>query len=330
MTELIIPAIISCIVAFFTVYVMTPPLIKFLQKRNFSVRDVNKKDPIMVVRPGGPSIIAGIITSEIVLYIFFQSNEILVIMITSFIAFVIGYVDDRKVMGGWFKPVALVIAATPIILLGTYDSNLSFPLFGSVHIPVLYLGIIIFMIPITGNTINSIDVLNGVASGFMIIASFSLSIALFILQNYEMAIISLPLGFVSLAFYKFHKIPSKIFPGDSGALTLGGMYGAIAILGHVEIIAAVALLPAVINSFLFLTSVKRIVEHRQIKGKPVEHTEDFKLKATSDKTAPVTLVRLILASGPLSEKQVGHTIFKLAIFSGILAIITAFMTGTSI
>jgi UDP-N-acetylglucosamine--dolichyl-phosphate N-acetylglucosaminephosphotransferase len=164
----------------------------------------------------------------------------------------------------------------------------------------------------------------------MIIASFSLSIALFILQNYEMAIISLPLGFVSLAFYKFHKIPSKIFPGDSGALTLGGMYGAIAILGHVEIIAAVALLPAVINSFLFLTSVKRIVEHRKIKGKPVEHTEDFKLKATDDKTAPVTLVRLILASGPLSEKQVGHTIFKLAIFSGILAIITAFMTGTSI
>jgi UDP-N-acetylglucosamine--dolichyl-phosphate N-acetylglucosaminephosphotransferase len=61
----------------------------------------------------------------------------------------------------------------------------------------------------------------------MVIASFSLSICLFIVQNYEIAIISLPLGFVSLAFYKYHKIPSKIFPGDSGALTLGAMYGAI-------------------------------------------------------------------------------------------------------
>jgi UDP-N-acetylglucosamine--dolichyl-phosphate N-acetylglucosaminephosphotransferase len=309
---------------------MTPHLIKFLQKRNFSVKDVNKKDHVMIVRPGGPSIITGIIASELVLFIFFQANEILAIIITSFIAFVIGYIDDRKVMGGWFKPIALVIAAFPILLLGTHDSNLSFPLFGSVHIPILYLGIILFMIPITGNTINSIDVLNGVASGFMIIASFSLSIALFILQNYEMAIISLPLGFVSLAFYKYHKIPSQIFPGDSGALTLGAMYGAIAILGHVEIIAAIALLPAVINSFLFLSSMRRIVEHRQIKGKPVEHTEDFKLKATNDKTAPVTLVRLILASGPLSEKEVGYIIFKLAIFSGILAIISAFMTGVSI
>jgi len=330
LTELIIPAIVSCVIAFLIVYLTTPLLIKFLQKRNYTVLDVNKKENVMIPRPGGPSIIAGILVSEVVLYAFLQMNEILAIMITSFIAFVIGYVDDRKVMSGWFKPITLAIAATPIIFLGAYDSDLAFPLFGEVQIPILYFAIIIFMIPITGNTINSIDVLNGVSSGFMTIASFSLSIALFILQNYEMAIISLPLGMVSLAFYKFHKIPSKIFPGDSGALTLGAMYGAIAIVGQVEIIAAVALLPAVINSFLFLASMKKIVEHRQIKGKPVEHTEDFKLKATDDKTAPITLVRIILAGGPMSEKQIGFHIFKLSIFSGILAIITAILMGVSL
>ena len=309
---------------------MTPPLIKILEKRNFVVKDMNKKEDVMVVRPGGPVILAGIIASELVLYAFLQMNEILAILITTSAACVIGYVDDRKVMGGWFKPLALAIAAIPIITLGAYNTDLAFPLFGTVQIPVLYLVLIVFMIPITGNTINSIDVLNGVASGFMVIASFSLSICLFIVQNYEIAIVSLPLGVVSLAFYKYHKVPSKIFPGDSGALTLGAMYGAIAIVGGVEIIAAVALLPAVINSFLFLSSVKRVVEHRQIKGKPVEHTEDFLLKATDDKKAPVTLVRLILAGGPMSEKQVGFAIFKLTIFSGILAMITAFMMGVSL
>jgi len=326
--ELIVPTIVSCIVAFLVVFVMTPPLIKFLEKRNLTVKDMNKKENVMVARPGGISIVAGIIASEIVLYAFLQLNEILAITITTFASFLIGYVDDRKVMGGWFKPVALAIASIPIIVFGVYDSDLAFPIFGTVQIPALYLGLIIFMIPITGNTINSIDVLNGVASGFMVIASFSLSLCLFVIQNYDIAIVSLPLGFVSLAFYKYHKIPSKIFPGDSGALTFGAMYGAIAIVGGVEIIAAVALLPAVINSFLFLSSVKRIVEHRQIKGKPVEHTDDFKLKATDDKIAPVTLVRLVLAGGPLTEKQIGFTIFKLSIFSGILAIITAFLMGT--
>ena len=329
MIELILPAIVSCFIGFFVVFLLTPPLIKFLEKRNLTVKDVNKKE-VMVARPGGLSIIAGIVVSEIILYAFLQLTEILAITTTTVAAFLIGYIDDRKVMGGWFKPIALALAAIPIIVFGVYDSNLAFPLFGTVHIPVLYIGLIILMIPITGNTINSIDVLNGVASGFMVIASFSLSICLFIVENYEIAIVSLPLGFVSLAFYRYHKIPSRIFPGDSGALTWGAMYGVIAIVGGVEIIAAVALLPAVINSFLFLSSVKRIEDHRKIKSKPVEHTDDFRLKATDSKTAPVTLVRLILAGGPLSEKQVGLAIFKLAFFSGILAIVTAFLMRVSL
>ncbi|TLY06829.1 MAG: UDP-N-acetylglucosamine-1-phosphate transferase [Thaumarchaeota archaeon] len=284
----------------------------------------------MLPRPGGPSILAGILASELTLYAFFPSVEILAIMITTSIAFLVGLADDRKVLGGWFKPLALAGCAIPIILLGAYVPHLGFPLFGSVNIPELYLVLIIFIIPITGNTINSIDVLNGVASGFMTIASFALTISLFIVHNYDIALASLPLGFVSLAFYKYHKFPSKIFPGDSGALTLGSMYGVIAVVGHVEIIAAIALLPAVINSFLFLSSVKRVIEHRQIKANPVVHTEDFKLMASTEKEAPITLVRLILAHGPMTEKEIGFTIFRLALFSAALAIITSFMMGIKI
>ena len=93
-------------------------------------------------------------------------------MATTGAAFAVGYVDDRKTMGGWFKPILLAVSAAPIILLGTYDTNLAFPLFGDVRIPILYLGIIPIMIAITGNTINSIDVMNGAASGFMVIAGF--------------------------------------------------------------------------------------------------------------------------------------------------------------
>ena len=335
MLDQIIPVVLVSSIAFFSVYVTTPFLIKALEKRNLTVKDYNRVGGAMVPRPGGPSIIIGILTSELVLYVFFPTVEIIAILVTTSLAFVVGIIDDRKILGGWFKPVALAVSAIPILLLGAYDSNLydsnlTFPLFGSVKIPALYLALIVFMIPITGNTINSIDVLNGVASGFMIIASFALTVSLFIIQNYEIALASLPLGFVSLAFYKYHKFPSRIFPGDSGALTLGAMYGVIAIVGHVEIIAAVALLPAVINSFLFLSSVKRIIEHRAVKSKPVAHTDDFKLMATTDKDAPVTLVRLILAGGSMTEKQIGGVIFKLALFSAALAIITAFMMGLKI
>jgi UDP-N-acetylglucosamine--dolichyl-phosphate N-acetylglucosaminephosphotransferase len=327
--EKIIAAIIVSAIAFLSIYAFTPILIKFLEKRNLSVKDVNKKGNVMVPRHGGISIVIGLIASEIALYAFFPISEILAVVIVSILGFSVGIVDDRKVMGGWFKPVALAFCATPILLLGAYDSNLDFPLFGSVSIPSLYLALVVFMIPITGNTINSIDVLNGVASGFTTIASFALAISLFILQNYEIGITCLALAFASLAFYKYHKFPSRIFPGDSGALALGATYGVIAIVGHVEVIAAIAILPAIVNSFLFLSSVKKVVEHREIKN-PTTHTDDFKLKSTDDKTTPITLVRLIIAKKPLSEKQICNEIFKLTTLSGVLAIITAFMMGVEL
>jgi UDP-N-acetylglucosamine--dolichyl-phosphate N-acetylglucosaminephosphotransferase len=109
----------------------------------------------------------------------------------------------------------------------------------------------------------------------------------------------------------------------------GATYGTIAIVGGVEVIAAIAILPAIINSFLFLSSVKKIVEHREIKN-PTSHTDDFKLKSTDDNHAPITLVRLLVAKKPLSEKHICNEILKLATFSGILAIITAFMMGAKI
>ena len=329
MEEKIIAAIIVSAIAFLSIYAFTPILIKFLEKRNLSVKDVNKKGNVMVPRHGGISIVIGLIASEIALYAFFPISEILAVVIVSILGFSVGIVDDRKVMGGWFKPVALAFCAAPILLLGAYDSNLDFPLFGSVSIPSLYLALVVFMIPITGNTINSIDVLNGVASGFTTIASFALAISLFILQNYEIGITCLALAFASLAFYKYHKFPSRIFPGDSGALALGATYGVIAIVGHVEVIAAIAILPAIVNSFLFLSSVKKVVEHREIKN-PTTHTDDFKLKSTDDKTTPITLVRLIIAKKPLSEKQICNEIFKLTTLSGVLAIITAFMMGVEL
>ena len=329
MQEQIIIAIIVSSIAFFSVYGLTPIFIKALASRNLTVKDVNKKGDVMIPRPGGIPIVIGLVAAEIALYAFFPISEILAVIIVSILGFCVGLVDDRKVMGGWFKPLALAFCAAPILLLGAYDSNLSFPLFGSVQIPSLYLALVVFMIPITGNTINSIDVLNGVASGVVTIASFALAISLFIMQNYEIGIASLCLAFASLGFYKYHKFPSKIFPGDSGALVLGSTYGVIAIVGHVEVISAIAILPAVINSFLFLTSVKKIVEHREIKN-PVLHTDDFKLKSTDDKTAPITLVRLIVAKLPLSERQIGTEIFKLSIFCGILAVITAFFMEVKI
>jgi UDP-N-acetylglucosamine--dolichyl-phosphate N-acetylglucosaminephosphotransferase len=305
-------------VSFLSVFFLTPRAIKSLTAKGKVVPDAHKPNKPSVPRPAGPVIMVGIAIAEIVLYVATLNPAVLAVLITTAIAFVVGYVDDNKVLPGWFKPVALLAAAIPLVVLGVYGNNLNL-VFGSVFIPLLYVPLIFVIIPITGNTINSIDVLNGVASGFILISTIPLLASIALFGESEVFLAGLPLLFATLAFYKYHKFPSKIFPGDSGTLLLGVMYGALAIAGRSEVIGVIALLPAVMNSFLFLASVKKIVEHRQVKARPVVLLDDYRLSASPDKLAPATLVRLMVAEGPLGEKEIGNKILKLAIFTAVLA-----------
>jgi UDP-N-acetylglucosamine--dolichyl-phosphate N-acetylglucosaminephosphotransferase len=322
--SLVFAAIVSAI-SFLVTYFLAPPFISYLQKHGMTVKDYHKPNEAQVPRPGGPITMLSIAAAGITLFFLTMSNGILAILFCTLIAFFIGYIDDRRVMPGYFKPLALVIAALPIVLLGTYDFYLDFPLFGTAKIPLLYIGLIFAMIPVVGNTVNSIDVLNGVVSGFIAIASIPLIVALFMNGKSEVAGAALLLFFSALAFYKYHKFPSKIFPGDSGVLAWGAMYGAIAIVGEVEFVAIIALLPAIINSFFFLASVKRVAEHRTVKARPVTLLDDYRLMASKERDAPATLVRMILANGPMSENDVAKSILKLAAFSAGMAILTAFL-----
>lgn len=318
---MLIYGIIVSAISFLVVLFTTPKIISSLVAKGEVVEDYHKPDKPAVPRPAGPVLLIGIASAEIVLYLLTLNIKVIAILLTSIIAFIVGFIDDRKIMPGWFKPIALIAAAIPLIALGAHGTHLNL-IFGSASIPLLYIPLILVIISIVGNTINSIDVFNGVASGFVIIAMIPLLVSIAIFGSNEVFIAALPLLFGTIAFYKYHKYPSKIFPGDSGTLLIGAMYGAVAITGNSEIIGTIALLPAVMNSFLFLATVKKIVEHRQVKVRPVVLMDDFKIAATKERNAPTTLVRLILAEGPLSEKEIGYQIFKLAIFTSLLAFIS--------
>lgn len=301
-----------------------PKSIRSLKSKGQVVKDFHKPGKPDVPRPAGPILLLGIVSAEIILYILTLNNAVLAILLTTVIGFIVGIVDDRKIMPGWFKPLALVTAAIPIILLGAHGNYLNL-IFGSAFTPILYIPLILILIPIVGNTINSIDVLNGVASSSVIIALIPILASVLLFGNAYVFLAGLPLLAGTLAFYKYHQYPSRIFPGDSGTLLMGTMLGAISIAGNSEIIAVIALLPAVMNSFLFLSSMKKIVEHREVKARPTILTDDFRLLASKDRRAPVTLLRLILSDGPLTEEEIIKQITKLAIFSSALAFISIYI-----
>ena len=310
--DTVIYGIIVSAVSFLIIFFITPAFIKYLNKKGSEVVDYHKPGKPFIPRPAGPVLLIGIVIAEIILYLLIPDIKIISVLLTTIIAFFIGYIDDKKTMPGWFKPAALILAAVPIIVLGSHGNYLGL-IFDSAFIPLLYILLILSIVPI--------DVFNGVASGFIIITMIPVLVSIILFGNTNVFLMSLPLLFGCIAIYHYHKFPSKIFLGDSGTLLLGSMYAGILIAGNSEIIGVIALLPAVMNSFLFLSSVKKIVEHRQVKTRPVTICDDFRLMASKDSSAPATLVRLILANGPLSEQEIIRRIFILGTFSSILAFI---------
>lgn len=313
----LIISIVTCV----SIFICTKFLISALWKFKSVVLDYHKSKKSFVAYPGGPAIIISILIAEIILYYFTNELKIIAIILTTLIAGTIGLIDDLKSLGGYWKPILLLFAPIPIIFLDVYNPNLVFPLFGAVKMTIIYPLLVLIAIPITANTINTIDVLNGVSSSFTLIAAIPLVFAFLLKGDWIMVLVTIPLILTLTIFLYYHKYPSKIFPGDSGTLSIGAMYGAIAIIGGVEIIGVIALLPAILNSFFFLASVKRFTEHKLLKIRPTIVLADGMITAEKDSRAPITLVRLIVAGNPSNEKTITNYIIILVIFSSFLATI---------
>jgi UDP-N-acetylglucosamine--dolichyl-phosphate N-acetylglucosaminephosphotransferase len=309
-------------------YLLTTILINVLRRYGWLVEDVHKPNRPLIPRPAGPALIISILVGETILYCFTYDVRVAALFTATLIAGLIGLVDDVKRLKGYSKPLLLIFASLPILLLGAYVPQPIFPIYGkSVRLFIVYPLLVLAALPVTANTINTIDVLNGVVSSYVFIASIPLLVAFALRGDWIMFTAALPLLVSTAVFYLFfHRYPSKIFPGDSGTLALGALYGALAICGRAEVVGVIALLPAILNSFFFLSSVKKIIEHREIKERPIKILQDFRLAASTSREAPVTLTRMILAKGPLSEVEVARAIFILAIIAAVLAIVTAFLT----
>ena len=117
------------------------------------------------------------------------------------------------------------------------------------------------------NAMNFIDGLDGLAGGVAVISSFSLLIISLILGRFEMALLlSSILGSV-LGFLFYNFPPASIFMGDSGAMFLGFILGAISIIGVLKVSTIINLFfPIVVLGFPVLDTafsiIRRLLEGR--------------------------------------------------------------------
>lgn len=317
-------------VGFLIIDRLTPPFGRFMKRRGVVGVDVHKVEKPEVPEMCGFILALGFAISLILTLILLPQYGVSSAAVLSvvFLNAVIGVTDYFRPLKAHVKIVAAALTSIPLIATGlgvpVWSPYPQLPFIGHLRLTILYpLLFIPLFIALTSNATNMFDIFNGSMVGSTALASIFLIVAATILGRFEAAFLYLLLASCLLAFYRFNRFPSRVFSGDAGSLSIGGALGAIGIVGRLEVVTLVALLPFMINGSLTLSSVGRIFERREVKDRPTLLLPDGRIGASKNSNAPITLTRLLVAPAPLREGEIVKNFFYLTFFSGVLAVLTS-------
>jgi UDP-N-acetylmuramyl pentapeptide phosphotransferase/UDP-N-acetylglucosamine-1-phosphate transferase len=330
--------LLSFLVPFVFLVLAFPPFLGFLTRIGRVSDDAHKTPPRKVPEPAGPILFAAALVGELVAAAVFRSLIPIALIAAAGVAFAIGLADDIYVLGGKTKPLLLLLAGGTFVAFvalrpDLYSPVLTFPLLGdtSPHF-IIYTALAVVAFPVVANAFNMMDAFNGEISWFTLLTSLALLVGVVLhmafTSGFSMARVAsvLPLVAVAGAFLIYNRYPSRAFDGDSGSLMFGAMFAGLAITSGIEVAAMIAIVPAILNSFYTLSSVKGFVERRRMTSRPTYIGTDGLLHASTEKDAPNTLVRLVLLASPLSEKDLVKSIVALTAVACVFSIVISVLT----
>jgi UDP-N-acetylglucosamine--dolichyl-phosphate N-acetylglucosaminephosphotransferase len=330
--------LLSFFLPFIAILVGLPPFLGLLTRIGRVSEDAHKSPPTRVPEPAGPMLFAAALIGEVFVAIAFSSWMPVAIMLGAGVAFAIGLADDLYVLGGKTKPLLLLLAGVAFVGVVLFKPNLyqpvlTFPLLGDTapHFTI-YTLLAVVAFPVVSNAFNMMDAFNGEISWFTLLTSLALlagvSLHAAYTSGFSLARVgaTLPLVAVAAGFLLFNRYPSKAFDGDSGSLMFGAMFAGLAITGGVEVAAMIAIVPAILNSFYTLSSVRGFVERRKMASRPTYMGNDGRLYPSTEPGAPNTLVRLVLLAGALTEKDLVKSLVYLTLVACLFSVAISVLT----
>jgi len=322
--------LIIFIVGFLITYVVLPYLIKFMKRKGYVGIDIHKNDKPEIAESGGLSVIIGFSVSSIFLIIFFPEffKETLTFLLTVLLAGGIGFLDDRKKLRSRYKIVLSVFSGSIIFLANIFGfitiASPTIPFLDRTRLTIIYPFLIPLIVAVFTNTVNMLEGYNGEGSGTCLIAICFLFVCSLLWNSAEGVIFTIPVIAVLIPFFIYNKYPAKIFPGDIGTLSMGAMIACIMLFGSLEVAAFCALLIHIFNSFYYIYSVRGFFESSDIQESKddIILLEDNRIKASDQKDAVLTLPRLILAKGPLTEPELMKNFYAISIICGFFSILS--------
>ena len=301
-------------VTFVVVLAVTPLSIRIAKK--FHIVDIpnqRKVHQVPTPRIGGVAIYIAFVIGILVLGEY--TRQMAALLIAGSVVFFTGLVDDIKNISPKLKLLGQVVASLVLVYAGFTVRFITNPFDGS----ILSLGI--FAVPLTvlwltgiSNAVNLVDGLDGLSAGVSAIAAISTAIVCISQGELVAAAASGILAAAASGFLPWNFNPAKTFMGDCGALFLGFILGALALMG----LAKGATVISVFIPFLilgipvfdtFFAIIRRLFLH-----KPIFEADKMHLHQT-------------LLSMGLTQRQTVLTIYVISLVMGLCAVLMAILAS---
>ena len=315
MLEYFVPFLIALIVA----YVLTPGVKKLAIKVGAVDKpNARKVHTHAIPRLGGLAIYVGFMAA--VLFCVPVRHELLGLLLGCTAIVALGIWDDICNIPAKVKLVGQIVAACIPIAFGIQIEWLTNPFGTLIVLPELVaIPVTIFWIIGFTNTVNLIDGLDGLAAGVSFIASVSMFLLAYTMNQYLPAMIIVAMAGAALGFLQYNFNPAKIFMGDTGSMLLGYTMAVAAVLGLVKTAATIALVVPLIALGLPILDTLFAIIRRKMSGVPIFQPDKGHLH------------HRLLALG-MSQKQAVLIMYFVSIVLGIVALYVAkvsYQTGNA-
>lgn len=207
-----------------------------------------------------------------------MSTDLLGIIIGATIIVIFGALDDVHTHSPLLKLSGQILAAGSLVIMGVQIQNIKIPGLPIIALsPELSVVISVIWVVAFINIINLIDGLDGLAAGITCIAAA----AMFYYATQtgaggdfaNAAVVSIVMAGATLGFLRYNFNPASIFMGDSGAMLLGFLLGAVTIQGVLKSVAAFTFVVPLIALAVPIIDTGMAIIRRLAKGKPVTHAD---------------------------------------------------------
>ncbi|MCD6373818.1 MAG: UDP-N-acetylglucosamine--dolichyl-phosphate N-acetylglucosaminephosphotransferase [Thermococcus sp.] len=276
--------------------ILTPYIAARMKNAGIVGRDIHKPGQPEVAEMGGLALIIGIGIAGVFI------EGLPEWLLPVFLLFgVLGAIDDLTSLRQLHKVILSLLVSIPL-LTAKANPTVELPRL-TLNLGVIYSIFAVLFVTGSANLVNMLAGFNGLEVGTSGIALLFLAL----LTDGPARILALTGSAGAFAFLVWNRYPARVFPGDTGTLSLGALIGLVGILGKAEFYAAILLVPHFIDFVMKATGVRFgvrkhgrtvVLEDGTLKAPPYPSLLGFimrRIRVTEPKlVAVVWLIELLL------------------------------------